>query len=93
MPDVPILRQFNGTMRLIEVQLRRAAQTYDIEDNLAICQEKGMINADDADFIRSAFDLKERVDAGQDLDGEEAAAVIKHLHKLVSSNLNMGDCA
>ena len=93
MPDVPILRQFNGTMRLIEVQLRRAAETYDIEDNLRICQEKGMLTADDAAFIRSTFDLKAKIDDGEPLDEEQAEDIIHHLHKLVAMNLNMGDCA
>lgn len=93
MTEVAIERQFNGTMRLIEVQLRRAGLTYDIEQNLANCIEKGMLNQDEAAFIRSTFALKARVDAGEPLDSAQAASVIKHLHKLVSMNLNMGDCA
>ena len=93
MPEVPVSRQFNGTMRLIEVQLRRAAETYDINRNLAICMDKGMLTQDDADFILQAFDLKARVDAGESLNEEQAAQVIKRLHKLAASNLNMGDCA
>lgn len=91
--DIPVERQFNGTMRLIEVQLRRVAETYNLEDNIRICQEKGMINEDDATFIRSTFELKKRFDAGEPLDEDEAHAVIKRLHKLVAMNLNMGDCA
>lgn len=93
MPDVPVQRQFNGTMRLIEVQLRRAAETYDIEKNLQICQDKGMLTPADVDFIRSTFELKARVDNGETLDEDEAREVIHHLHKLVAMNLNMGDCA
>lgn len=91
--DIPVERQFNGTMRLIEVQLRRAAETYNLEDNIRICQEKGMINGDDAAFIHAAFELKRRFDAGEPLDEDEAHATIKRLHKLVAMNLNMGDCA
>lgn len=93
MSNVPIQRQFNGTMRLIEVQLRRAAETYDIEKNLQKCQDKGMLTAQDADFIRYTFELKARVDGGEELDEAEAAEVIHRLHKLVAMNLNMGDCA
>ena len=93
MSNTPIIRQFNGTMRLIEVQLRRAAETYDLEKNLQICQDKGLLTTDDTAFIRSSIKLKARVDAGEALDEKQAEDIIHRLHKLAAMNLNMGDCA
>ena len=93
MPDVPVIRQFNGTMRLIEVQLRRVGETYQVEDNLKIAKDKGMLNDEEIQFIKETFSINEQVKAGNVPDDDTLTAIIKRLHKLVAMNLNMGDCA
>lgn len=93
MPQISTSRQLKGTLRLLQVQLARAGETFDREKGLAACLESGKITEEDASFIRQTLALQDDAQALDQLDGDAAAAIIKKVHKLTSCNLNMGDSA
>ncbi|MGN0073389.1 MAG: hypothetical protein ACI36W_06330 [Coriobacteriales bacterium] len=93
MPDISIQRQLKGTLRLLQVQLARAGETFKVEQALANCLESGKITQADAEYIRSALALQDEPGRMEALPPAEAEQLIKHVHKLTSCNLNMGDSA
>lgn len=93
MPEISIQRQLKGTLRLLQVQLARAGETFKVEAALANCLESGKITQEDAEFIRSTLALQDEPQRMEELPAEQAEQLIKHVHKLTSCNLNMGDSA
>ena len=93
MPQISTSRQLKGTLRLLQVQLARAGETFKMEAALANCLESGKITQDDAAFIRSTLALQDEPERMEALPEHEAEQLIKHVHKLTSCNLNMGDSA
>ena len=59
MPQISTSRQLKGTLRLLQVQLARAGETFKVEAALANCLESGKITQDDAAFIRSTLALQD----------------------------------
>ncbi len=93
MADAPYIRQFKGCCVLIQVQLTRVGQTYDLDTNCKRAMEAGKLKQEDVDFIHRFLDMKAELDAGGEPDEEEIRAGIPRIQMLVASNLNCGDSA
>ena len=86
-------RQFRGTCRLVLHQLHRVGESFDVDECYAAALEKRMLHDDQVEFIKECFRINEQevVDAGP--GGLDLLATIKQLQYLVSSRMNLGDCA
>ena len=87
------IRQFNGCCVLIQMQLARVGETYDVRENCRRAMAAGKLKQDDVDFIMSFLDMKARLDAGESLDEVEVRAAVPRIQMIVASNLNCADSA
>lgn len=66
MAEVPIERQFHGTVVLVILHLRRVAHSNDIEAGFAAARELKMISPEHEQFIRACFALDDQLQAGEE---------------------------
>lgn len=93
MADAPYIRQFKGCCVLIQVQLARVGQTYDVQENCRRAMESGKLKQDDVDFITRFLEMRDELEAGKEPDEAEVRAGIPRIQMLVASNLNCADSA
>ena len=87
------IRQFKGCCVLIQVQIARSSQTYDLEESFRMLTANGKLKDDDVAFIRRVLEMERELKAGGELDEDEVAAAIPRIQMLVASNLNCADSA
>ena len=85
MAQSPLGAQFHDTVALAALKLRRFSDSDDVEKGLALARERGVVNEDDARFIRECFiadeQLKAHVITPSDLSYEQA----DRLHRCIDA--------
>ena len=86
-------RQFHSTCVLVQHQLHRVGESFDLDECYQKAQERNMLHDYEADFIRACLAIDELGAADYGPDGLSLEDTIKKLQYLVSSRMNLGDCA
>ena len=86
-------RQFHSTCILVQHQLHRVGESFDLDECYQRAQQRNMLHDYEADFIRACLVLDEAGDADKGPEGLSLEETIKKLQYLVSSRMNLGDCA
>ena len=93
MAGVTPQRQFHGSCILVQHQLHRVGESFELEECYAAGKAKGMLKDEEIAFINDCLALDEAGSPEVGPNGVSLEEAIKRLQYLVSSRMNLGDCA
>lgn len=86
-------RQFKSCCRMLQVQLARATECFDLEESYKIAVETGKLNEIDIEYIRSYLNMNDRLMLGDSFTDNQLEAAIRRIQMYASCQLNCGDSA
>ncbi|MDO4182036.1 MAG: hypothetical protein Q4E12_00280 [Coriobacteriia bacterium] len=86
-------RQFHGSCVLVQHQLHRVGESFDLDECFAAAVEKNMLKPDDVEFISLCLAHDAAGNAEPGPEGYTFEQAVKRLQYLVGSRMNLGDCA
>lgn len=90
MANVPLDKRFYGQTRLLKTLLWRQGLSTDLDVCFDYTKKAGFINADDEEFLRTAFEMLDQMDAEVDLDPPLTPEFVDRL-QLCVMKLNSAD--
>lgn len=86
-------RQFKSCCRMLQVQLARATECFDLEESYRIAVEAGKLSEIDIEYIRSYLNMNDRMLLGETYTDNQLEAAIRRIQMYASCHLNCGDSA